>query len=290
MFTMIASERYLTFLGHSIFQKDLEAFLNNELGMTTRSEGDSDGTMVISDSKEVFLEFQPATLYNSFIYNYGEPRSKLTKDPKELILTEITFHSSDHFPLPYGLEIGDHENILIKKLGKRPSECSRSDEFGREEYAYRFRVDDFHLLAKTDRDRCLLWLRFWQLSLTEKAKIELKKMRLSQNRRMKPENAPLVLAQKTKIPALGMADGAFGAEMSSAFEAYVDRLAKTCDQKSAAKAHSAVKKLVKTLNRFSEQIDTEEREQFVAFIHESLALTGFEIPTNVDLTEQWRDW
>lgn len=290
---MAASDRYLYFLGHSIFQEELNAILRAELGMTEIPAPDSIGTTSVAN-KELGLtfDFHSATSYSSFIHNYGTPKSKLTDDRKEPILAEITFDKLGGCPLPFGIQIGDHEDTLFKKLGVKPFERGRSDEDGKEEYAYRFFVDEYRVLSKLDKDRCLLWLRFWPMSVSEKASIELKKMLSEQNKNIKPENVSVVLSQKSKIPSLVVADDVneFNPEMGKAFEAYIEQLAEGCSQKKAAKAHTAVKKLVKTLNRFREQIETDERELFVVFIHESLALTGFEVPINADLTEQWREW
>jgi hypothetical protein len=78
------------------------------------------------------------------------------------------------------------------------------------------------------------------------------------------------------------------------FEAFVANVCKATKTRNAKSIYNAVIKATKAFNKVARQhagfIETLEREEIVAFLHEAVRLTGFEGGDDADLTEEHRSW
>ncbi len=124
-----------------------------------------------------------------------------------------------------------------------------------------------------------------------------------QNKNIRPESAKSILALRATLPTAAWrrrkaaGDASFtDAGIRATDEALGDFLKGLADhakKKNATSVFGSVKRVVRALNAVNashgQLIETMEREELGAFIHDAVRLTGLD-PKGTDLTEEWREW
>ena len=135
-----------------------------------------------------------------------ENQVQYQRKPKtELFLDEITVDNNflktknpSVVDLPFGLLLGDNQEAVLQKLGKKPYDKSLTS-YG---HCWWTQFDDFRILTALSPDFILIWVRIMKLTQHEKEKIKLKKYLSQQNKNIKPENNKKILAYSAKLPTV----------------------------------------------------------------------------------------
>ena len=296
-------------LGKSILSADLNSFMK-KFGLPTDPEKNLDYHGKVydtsSDSKKngIYMNFDG---YDRHKLEYGEPKS-VTRQPKdELFLDEITVDNNflknkkpSLVDLPFGLFLGDNQEIVLQKLGKKPYDKSLTS-YG---HCWWTQFDEFRILTALSPDFELIWVRILKLTLAEKEKIKLKKYLSQQNKNIKSESSKRILEYSDKLPTIewnrrkGEGDDLFTDKgivaVESLLKEYLLTLSELTTKGKAASIYNSIKKIVTSLNKINDKnggfIETLEREELCEFINNVVRETGLDIDKNIDLTEEWREW
>lgn len=296
-------------LGKSIVSKELNTFMK-KFGLPTNPKKNLDYHGKVydtsSDSKKngIYLNFDG---YDRHKLEYGEPDSVSKNPDDELFLDEITVDNNflktkkpSVVDLPFGLLLGDKQETVLHKLGKKPYDKSLTS-YG---HCWWTQFDDFRILTALSPDFILIWVRIMKLTLDEKEKIKLKKYLSQQNKNIKPENNKKILAYLAKLPTIEWkrrkkeGDDSFTDKgivaVESLLKDYLLKLTELTTQKKASNIYSSIKKIVTSLNKINDKydgfIETMEREELCEFINNVVRETGLDIDKNIDLTKEWREW
>ncbi|HRE76303.1 MAG TPA: hypothetical protein PLL09_00620 [Flavobacterium sp.] len=296
-------------IGKSILSEDLSLFMKKfDLPASPKrkldSQGNSYDTSSDNEKHGIYLNFDG---YYRHVLDYGEPALRYETSDNELFLDEITVDNDfleNKKPavvdLPFGLLLGDNQETVLQKLGKKPYEKS-PNSYG---YCWWTQFDDFRILTALSPEYKLIWVRILKLTLKEKEKIRLKKYLNQQNKHIKPENNTLILAYLNKLPTTEWkrrkdeGDNVFTDKGINAVESllkdYLQTLTELTNKKRAITIYNSIKKIVLAINKINEKhnsfIETLEREELCDFINGVVRKTGLEIEQNIDLTEEWREW
>ncbi|MCL4206541.1 MAG: hypothetical protein KJ000_29000 [Pirellulaceae bacterium] len=234
----------------------------------------------------------------------AEPTStfKSTKD-EEVILSEMTFRPQglQDVPLPYGLRFGDTPAAIQQALGRKPFSKGKNVSG---EPIWTFYDDDFEILVVFDKDNTLAWFRIWALHHAERKKRDLVENIAQQKKNISSDQASAIEKQKEKLPTrkwerrMRSGDDELTptalADSEKVLSSFVDSVAKATQKKNATSIYSALKKAVVEFNKLSKKhrgfIGTMEREEIVAFLQDTVRLSGFVIEDGVDLTQDNRIW
>jgi len=194
-------------LGKSILSEELNTFMK-KFGLPTDPEKNLDyhgkAYDTSSDNKKngIYLNFDG---YDRHKFEYGEPNSVSKKTNDELFLDEITIDNNffktkkpSVVELPFGLLLGDNQETVLQKLGKKPYDKSLTS-YG---HCWWTQFDDFRILTALSPDFELIWVRIMKLTLDEKEKIKLKKYLSQQNKNIKSENNKRILEYSDKLPTV----------------------------------------------------------------------------------------
>lgn len=296
-------------LGLSILSDELNDFMDKfQLDTNPELQLDMGGNAYDTDSRNeklgIFLSFNGYSRYKT---EFGKPSKRYTNSGNELFLNEITIDNGYSktkeptiFNLPFGLKLGDNKEEIVSKLGKKPYEKS----FLIEHHCWWTRFDDYRILTSLDAEFNLIWIRIIKLTEYEKEKIRLKKFLGKQNKNIEPKNQELILELINSIPTnlwkqrKKEGDEYFTDEGINSVESlmieYLKTLVDYTLKKKATNIYNSVKKVVLSLNKINKKnnyfIETMEREELCEFINIAVRQTGIQINSELDLTEEWRDW
>ena len=194
-------------LGKSILSDELNSFMK-KFGLPTNPEKHLDYHGKVYDTRSenkkhgIYLNFDG---YDRHELEYGEPNSVSKKPTDELFLDEITIDNkylkskkSSAVNLPFGLLLGDDQETVLQKLGKKPYDKSLTS-YG---HCWWTKFDEFRILTALSPDLKLIWVRLLKLTLREKEKLKLKKFLSQQNKNIKPESNKRILAFSAKLPTV----------------------------------------------------------------------------------------
>lgn len=296
-------------LGKSILSEDLKSFMKKFYLPTNPKrqldyQGNSYDTKSENKKLGIYLEFDG---YKRYKLEYGEPIIILDNTKDELILNEITIDNefvkskkASVVDLPFELLLGDDQETVLQKLGKKPYEKS-PNSYG---FCWWTQFDEFRILTALSPQSKLIWVRIMKLTLDEKEKIQLKKYLSQQNKNIKPEFIKRILEFSDKLPTAEWrkrkadGDNIFTYkginEVEQLLTKYLQTLTEFTEQKKASSIYYSIKKIVTALNKINDQnasfIDTMEREELCDFINNVVRKTGLVIEDSIDLTEDWREW
>ena len=296
-------------LGKSILSEDLNFFMKEfDLPINPKKQLDSQGysynTKLENKKLGIYLKFDG---YKRYRLEYGEPIIIFDDAKDELILNEVTIDNefvknkkASVVKLPFGLLLGDDQEIVLQKLGKKPYEKS-PNSYG---FCWWTQFDEFRILTALSSEFKLIWIRVMKLTLDEKEKIQLKKYLSQQNKNIKPEFVSNILEYCDKLPTTewrkrkAEGDDIFSDkginEVEQLLTKYLQTLTEYTEQKKASNIYNSIKKVVSAINKINKQndsfIDTIEREELCDFINTVIRKTGLVIEDSIDLTEEWREW
>ncbi|WP_343614768.1 hypothetical protein [Flavobacterium sp.] len=279
----------------------------------------------LQDNPEIFLDFvddifdgnlsnEKDGIYMTFVgykrfkYEYGESDEILKTPDKSLFLTDITLEN-DYIntkapctvKFPFGLMQGDDYTTVVNKIGKKPNEKGIAS-YGK---YYCTEFDDYRILTAFDKDlEILTWIRIFKITLQEKERKSLIKFLSQQSYNINPENADLILSFLEKLPTIEWekrrkeGDREFTknkiAIVETLLKDYIHKLVKLTREKKATAIYNSIEKLVSAINKLNPKydyfIETMEREELCKFINDIIRTAGLEFETNIDLTEEWREW
>ncbi len=295
--------KLIELLGHPIRHVLLKEILLG-LGFQHIPPIDSFG-WVFLDKKEQGLHFVFETKEN-YLEQYGQVESELEPENlKELILKEISFTSTEKnkdnscFKLPYHLVFGEEMNDIKFKMGS-PKDRNK---FGGG-YVWKYHINGYSYKLFLDENQQLqeLKVRLTDLS-THKMIQRNRKLRLH-NKYIRAENYHLVLNAIKNSPLKkwerrvekGKSD--YSKDILKNLHLYLIEFIENCSdatqQKKANRIYSAVKKLVKSINKIHKKnnyfIEGRERVELVSFIDQVLLASGFHLVSAEELTMEWRNW
>jgi len=296
-------------LGKSILSEDLKSFMtkfdlpaNPELHLDF--SGNAYDTSSDNKNKGIYLNFDG---YASYKPQYGEPFKRFDTSKDELFLDEITIDNEFYknrkpspIELPFNLRFGDTKEIVLEKLKKKPYDKSQTS-YG---HCWWTLFDEFRILTAISPESELIWVRIMKLTLDEKEKVKLKKYLSQQNKNIKSDNSQKILEYISKLPTVEWkrrkddGDDLFTDKGITSVETllknYLITLADLTTQRKAANIYNSVKKVTTGLNKINDKndgfIETMEREELCEFINAVVRETGLDIDTDIDLTEEWREW
>ncbi len=242
---------------------------------------------------------------NNYKFDYGPVAKEYIQEYDESILEEINFGGTGKgivypYSLPFGLNFGDSRDTVKEKVGIRKAESGQAS-YG--SYLV-FYTADYRLMTAFDFDEKLIWVRVKPYEINFLRKQELTRSLKSQNGNLDVKAVDRLTAFKESSPTaawkerLSDGDTNFTAENIRAIEThlslFIDQLCKATTERKAAAVYAAVKKLTIAINGVNNKhdgfIETLEREELGAYIHEAVRMTGFQLEDEVDLTEEWREW
>jgi hypothetical protein len=225
------------------------------------------------------------------------------KDEIEVLLYEMTFRpiKGVNLILPFGLTFGNSAQEVISKLGQKPFSKSKNLD---NQNTWTFYTDRFEIMPVFDNDLRLIWLRVWDLSLSDKEKIEFKNNLKAQNKNVNQNKIDELLSLKKVKPTdnwlirMNEGDSIFSisniSEAAELLDNFIDSLIESTKTKKASSVFSKVKNTVMSFNKLNNKhngfIETLEREELVDFIEQGTKLTGLVIEPGVDITEDYRQW
>lgn len=283
--------------------------LSPEIGQLFRELGVPPGQPEMSVS---WRHYTPAALDMELVFrarhnfrgDYGPHQQAYSTSYEEGFLEEVNFGSQKGLktyphPLPFGLRLGDKPDMVKKEMpakGSKPVDASYGSYLA-------FHTEDLEVITGFDRQEELIWVGVKLLQLDFKKIRELKKNLKKQDANISAAHAEKLGALQGQLPCTRwtqrMKDGDDQftpdniAATTAALHHFTDTLLTAMQQKKASAIYTAVKKLVRTLNKLNEKygfIDTLEREELAEYIHQAVRLTGFVLEEGADLTEEWREW
>ncbi|WP_206604246.1 hypothetical protein [Aquimarina sediminis] len=299
---------FIELLGYSIESNRIKSFIEEyKLNEEIRIQKNTDGYIYEADTwKEgdiISLTFIGNKMYSQ---NYGTPIDVSDNSSDELIVSQITVDNNfsknkekSPIDLPFSLELGDYKDLIFEKLKKKPYDRSKST-YG---YAWWYQYEDFRILTALNDKYELIWLRVMKLDKYEIEKDKLKKKLRKQNKNIKAENINYITGFKNKLPTIewkrrkSEGDGIFTDESIEIIEKllidYIAQIITLTKKRNATTIYNSVKKITKNINRVNHRlnvIDTLEREELCNFINKIVRKTGLNIDSEIDLTEEWREW
>ena len=299
---------FIDLLGYSIESNKVKSFMEKyKLNDEIRIQKNTDGYIYEADTWKkgdiISLTFIGNKMYS---HNYGVPINVVDSSSDELIVNQITVDnnfskSQEKSPidLPFYLELGDSKDLIFEKLKKKPYEKSNST-YG---YSWWYKFDDFTVLTALNDKYELIWLRVMKLDKYEIEKEKLKKQLRQQNKNIKVENINLIIDFNDKLPTIEWkkrkqkGDDTFTNKSIEAVEKllinYIHQLTILTNKKNATTIYNSVKKITQSINKTNNEhhiIDTLEREELCNFINKIVRTTGLNLDSDVDLTEDWREW
>jgi hypothetical protein len=160
----------LALLGKPVTSAPVKAFLAaTKIVVDYTGDGFSDDRLAPgNEASGAHLELIPASEYD----DEHATRSS-AKRPTEWVVREVDLHGKGTntkktraYPgtLPFGLAFGDTGEVVVTKIGKKPSSRERGTSYA---HAWWFRLGDKKLLAALDDKTRLLWLRVVPLGRDE---------------------------------------------------------------------------------------------------------------------------
>lgn len=239
-------------------------------------------------------------------YSIGIPKSIYrSEDIEEVVLYEMTFNKVEAVDIvwPFDLVFGDHSSVVTAKICSKPFSKSKNYD---DEPTWIYFNDEFEIMPVFDKSSHLLWLRIWSLKKSDRAKVKLKENLKQQNKNISNAQVEKLISLKQNKPTIKwkqrLDDGDFNfsvqnvSDSDKLLDAYIDDLVQISKggANAASKVYSAAKKVVKLFNKANQThqnfIETLEREELVEFIVDAVRLTGFKVESDVDITEDWRQW
>jgi hypothetical protein len=288
--------------GHSEFSPEVKELLPKLHIPLDRPEKSVCWRRFQSNKWDLSLTF---TGKNNYRGDYGPVVKEYISDFDESFFEEINFGGTGQgmkypYALPYDLNWGDNSELVQQKIPIRKSESS-SASYG--SYMI-FNFEDYWFLAAFDNSKELIWLRVKLLENSFKRKRELIKSLRQQNKNLKILNANAIKELKLNSPILTwkkrMKDGDDNFNIQNIENSetllsdFVKSLFIAVEEKKASSIYSATRKVVKGFNKLNDKyqsfIETLEREELVNYIHNAIRMTGFQLESEIDLTEEWREW
>jgi hypothetical protein len=295
-------------LSYSIESNRIKSFIEKyKLNGEIRIQKNAGGYIYQADTWEEGDEISLTFVGNKmFSHNYGSPINVSDSSSDELIISEITVDNNfsikkekSPIDLPFSLELGDDKDLIFEKLKKKPYDKSNST-YG---HSWWFKFDDFRILTALNDKYELIWLRVMKLDKYEIEKEILKKKLKQQNKNIKVENIANISNFKNKLPTIEWekrrleGDEIFTHKSIEIIEKllieYINKIIDLTNKKNATTIFNSVKKITLNINKINDRlniIDTLEREEICDFINQIVRETGLEIDSEIDLTEDWREW
>jgi hypothetical protein len=291
----------LELFGHSIYNPDLDkAFKEFSISVPDKSDMKRYHS-IKSDLSGITFTFWHKKFYQSAI---GIPKSIFKKDEEEeVILYEMTFMvgKNGNYLLPYEMNFGDSSEVVISKLGQKPSSKSKNEDG---QITWIFYNNYFKIMPVFDHASTLIWLRVWSIGINDKKSVEFQKQLKLQNKNINPDKIGELISLKDSSPVIKWnirmkeGDNVFTKNnlqsSSNILNNFIDELIIAAKSKKATSVYSKAKRVIEDFNKLNHNsngfIETIERDELVDFIEKAIKLTGFLIEEGVDITEDWREW
>ena len=138
---------------------------------------------------------------------------------------------------------------------------------------------------------------FTPFRLEERQRLDFIKSIKGQKDNIERSNRSAVMAQLEDFPSQNWTDPDQKkpkAKLDKALSTFVEKIAQNTTSRNGSNIYKETGKLVKSINRISGAhpgfIETMEREILAKFITETVKLSGFVVPDEIDITEEWREW
>ncbi len=235
----------------------------------------------------------------------GDPKGTVEPDnSEEVILYEVRFGPKGlaKAELPFGLRFGASPEAVTGALGRKPFSKSKNVA-GKP--IWTFYDDKFELLVIfTEDGKKADCFKIWALKQADRQRVQWLENLKEQKKNILPERIPEIEALIERSPTLAWerrmnsGDAQITPEAIEAsrqvFEAFIAGVCKATKTRNAKSIYTAVTKATKAFNKVARQhagfIETMEREEIVDFFTAAVQLTGFELDSSFDLTEEYRSW
>lgn len=245
------------------------------------------------------------TNYESFNCNYGIPIKALRNKKDEPILKYIVFSDlktfeihSKNIELPFSLAAGLTKQEVQNKIGLKPyfKQMIYLPEWKEGLLEY-YDCPNFQVEAYYDEKNSLFELMFNLITKEERTRLELKESLKVQKKNINPkfiDHVNEMHQSKNELTHYNNSSKEIESDFEKLLTEFIDNCAKFTKSRNANAIFNSVKKLVENINNFigthPEYIETIGRDSLCDFIHETVKRTGFQIESNIDLTEEWREW
>lgn len=317
--SMIEGDKLIQLMGYSIAHPDLIQIFEDLKLKKDFDFGTADFLMRSYKSQlnndDGFEVYAKSINRKDFLRKYGKEQFATNPKGNEQIFFEFSLNHNDNLELskrislPFNLQYGDDSETIIEKIGQKPNEKFSyakiyTDERHKEKNGYWFVLENFRILVALDAEFRLVWMRCTYLELEERKARELKKQLKQENKNIKPENKELILSSMNRLPTaqwrIRMADGdnMFTTQaiddIENELKIFIERLATATEKKNATTILGSIKKVVLAINKqnmkHNNVVETMEREELCLFILELTKTAGFFAESEIDFTEEWREW
>ena len=308
---MREGEAIIGLIGKSVNDPDVEAFLEAyEIGKPAPTDS---FLPWVNGNKEkgIYPDFTPAIAFEReflpppwSIPEFGEDLDHGPGSPAmELRLSCITFDKAFEGSLPFGLKFSDSVPDILFKWGKPKSRTKSTSKHY--EHAWYYYPKNLRILLAITKEEKLMFMRVWLMNNVTRRSQSWKERIKTENKNLNPGQAVSLIDMRKEIPSDAWAERMEGGDdlfnpqiilsTRKLFRTYLDSMAVATRTKKAQKIYSAVKKLIKALNRLNAGaeasfIETLEREEICDFVEKSVRMSGFQLEEGEDITEEWREW
>ncbi len=236
---------------------------------------------------------------NANTESYQRLRIYLSRKPKltnPLTVDTIVFHGDFSGGLPLGIT----QNIDYETVSFGTKISFEKNPYGG--FVKVFLVDSHKLTLFFDDDKQLESITLSLLDAHEALLIQFKKDLNAQKPHINPNfsaqnlhlSSPVMAWRKRQADGDDLFTDANLSASQQILDVFLTKVSGAATKKSPAQLLAAIKNVVKALNKLTKKmanfIETNEREELVPYIHHVVKTAGLQLPDNLDLTLEWRDW